>query len=33
MTDKELLEWGKINPQEVAKLVSEAFNEMIFSFG
>ena len=33
VTDKELLEWGKINPQEVAKLVSEAFNEMIFSFG
>lgn len=33
VTDKELLEWGSIDPQEVARLVSEAFNEMIFSFG
>lgn len=33
VTDKELLEWGNIDPQEVASLVSEAFNEMIFSFG
>ena len=33
VTDKDMLEWGNINPQEVAKIVSEAFNEMIFNFG
>jgi hypothetical protein len=31
--DKEALQWRGIKPQEVASIVSEAFNEMIFSFG
>ena len=31
--DKSALEKAQINPQEVARIVAEAFNEMIFKFG
>lgn len=33
VTNKEMLALGGIKPQEVANIVSLAFNEMIFSFG
>ena len=31
--DKDALQWRGIKPAEVASIVSQAFNEMIFSFG
>ena len=31
--DKDALEWHGIKSAEVASIVSQAFNEMIFSFG